>query len=358
MKPASGRLCRLEKCRQMTSGPCSVTLSPTRAHAAPRAHEIHLGIDHHEGGPVLRSAACRRQAARASQGRRRDFRPQASPKTTRRCDVDRCVVAGAVGSRLVRGNVSIIVRLRGHCTLTTLGFPTSVRRTFFSRSFGHIPHGRLLRLPGFVLLDLSGPLEAFASAESAAPGTYRLVVLSSSGGEVASSTGLSVATGPASEGALTPSSSTGDFSSRMRPRIESRRVDPSRIRSSTTYRERVHGRLPACGERPAGRASSDHSLALYAQALRSRFPRHQSRRRSPLHQRWKDMDVGWHDGGIDMAQAMIEDDLGLEASKAVARTLVVHQIEGWAVSISIHRFWISTRARIGSARCCAMLATI
>ena len=36
--------------------------------------------------------------------------------------------------------------------------------------------------PGFVLLDLSGPLEAFARAEEMAPGSYRLSVMSLDGG--------------------------------------------------------------------------------------------------------------------------------------------------------------------------------
>ena len=44
--------------------------------------------------------------------------------------------------------------------------------------------------PGFVLLDVSGPLEAFATAEQIAPGSYRFSVLSTEGGAVPSSAGV------------------------------------------------------------------------------------------------------------------------------------------------------------------------
>src|SRR3954471_12858607 len=43
--------------------------------------------------------------------------------------------------------------------------------------------------PGFVLLDVSGPLEAFATAEQVVPGSYRFSVLSTEGGAVPSSAG-------------------------------------------------------------------------------------------------------------------------------------------------------------------------
>jgi transcriptional regulator GlxA family with amidase domain len=46
--------------------------------------------------------------------------------------------------------------------------------------------------PGFVLLDASGPLEAFSVAESLVPGSYRSSVVSLDGGEVESSTCLNV----------------------------------------------------------------------------------------------------------------------------------------------------------------------
>ncbi len=46
--------------------------------------------------------------------------------------------------------------------------------------------------PQFNLIDLSGPLEAFATATNMAPGSYRMTVMSLEGGEITSSTGLKV----------------------------------------------------------------------------------------------------------------------------------------------------------------------
>lgn len=43
--------------------------------------------------------------------------------------------------------------------------------------------------PQFNLIDLSGPLEALATATSLAPGSYRFTVMSLEGGEVESGTG-------------------------------------------------------------------------------------------------------------------------------------------------------------------------
>src|SRR6185437_3718573 len=65
--------------------------------------------------------------------------------------------------------------------------------------------------PGFALLDLSGPLEAFGVAEERAPGSYWLSVMSIEGGLVASSTGLKVATQRAAVHGIDTCVVVGDF---------------------------------------------------------------------------------------------------------------------------------------------------
>ena len=52
--------------------------------------------------------------------------------------------------------------------------------------------------PAFVLLDLSGALEAFHLAERRCPGSYRLRVMSPNGGRVESSAGVAIDSEPAS----------------------------------------------------------------------------------------------------------------------------------------------------------------
>lgn len=55
-------------------------------------------------------------------------------------------------------------------------------------------HICFLVYPGFVLLDLSGPLEAFSNANRARPPGYRFTVASLEGGLINASSGLQVAT--------------------------------------------------------------------------------------------------------------------------------------------------------------------
>src|SRR5690606_39360862 len=66
--------------------------------------------------------------------------------------------------------------------------------------------------PGFVLLDLTGPLEAFTAAEATVPGSYHISVMSLSGGEIDSSTCLKVATHPPITEAIDTFVVVGDFS--------------------------------------------------------------------------------------------------------------------------------------------------
>lgn len=178
--------------------------------------------------------------------------------------------------------------------------------------------------PGFVLLDLSGPLEAFAAAESAAPGTYRLVVLSLSGGEVASSTGLPVATGTASEGSFDTLVVVGDFSlaHATADRVAVEWIRRASGRARRTASVCMGAFLLAASGLLDERQATTHWL--YAQALRSRFPAIKVDGDRLFISDGKIWTSAGMTAGIDMALAMIEDDLGLEASKAVARTLVVH----------------------------------
>src|SRR5258705_6107045 len=65
--------------------------------------------------------------------------------------------------------------------------------------------------PGLVLLDLSGPVEAFSAGESLVPGSYRTTVMSLEGGEIQSSTGLKVMTQVAKAEAIDTFIVVGDF---------------------------------------------------------------------------------------------------------------------------------------------------
>src|SRR5688500_12284215 len=77
--------------------------------------------------------------------------------------------------------------------------------------------------PGFVLLDLSGPLEAFANANRVSPSSYRFTVASEEGGLIAASSGVQMATEATSAVASidtlivvgSPAAPTGDWTAAL-----------------------------------------------------------------------------------------------------------------------------------------------
>src|SRR3546814_17450423 len=84
-------------------------------------------------------------------------------------------------------------------------------------------HVAFFAYPRFVLLDLTGPLEAFAAAADLAPGSYRLSVMSLEGGEVESSARLNVMTQMAVAEAIDTFVVVGDFD------LPDRRLSPATI---------------------------------------------------------------------------------------------------------------------------------
>jgi transcriptional regulator GlxA family with amidase domain len=178
--------------------------------------------------------------------------------------------------------------------------------------------------PGFVLLDLSGPLEAFASAEETAPGSYRLTVMSLEGGEVASSTRLKVMAEMASADAIDTFIVVGDFG------LPTRTVSPETIdfiRAASAGARRTASvcmgafLLAASGILNGRRATTHWRFAPKLQAM---YPTIRvDGDRIFLNEAGVWTSAGMT-AGIDMALALIEEDIGREISRAVARMLVVY----------------------------------
>lgn len=178
--------------------------------------------------------------------------------------------------------------------------------------------------PGFVLLDLSGPLEAFARAEEMAPGSYRLSVMSLDGGEVDSSARLKVMTEKAVTHAIDTFIVVGDFA------LPDRTVSPATIdfvRAASVGARRTASvcmgafLLAASGILDGRRATTHWRFAPKLKAL------HPAVRvdgdRIFLNEAGVWTSAGMT-AGIDMVLALIEEDLGREISRAVARMLVVY----------------------------------
>lgn len=180
----------------------------------------------------------------------------------------------------------------------------------------------LLVFPGFNLLDLSGPLEAFHWAERRAPGAYRLTVMSMNGGAVESAARLTVETarvvlepldtllvvgGDVAEGSLAPGL-----------------IDYVREASALARRTAsvCTGAfiLAAAGVLDGLGATTHWMHAAKLQAAHPAVRVQADRIFVQDDNVWTSAGIT---AGIDMALALVEEDLGREAALAVARMLVV-----------------------------------
>jgi transcriptional regulator GlxA family with amidase domain len=185
-------------------------------------------------------------------------------------------------------------------------------------------HVRFLVYPGFVLLDLSGPLEAFSAANPMAGRGYRFSVASREGGLVRSSCGLAVAT---EELAIEPADTfvvVGAPTPMDGPEVAAiadaiARTAPLARRTASVC---TGAFLLAASGILDGRAATTHwYFAPRLQAL------HPSLRVDGDRIFTRDGGVWTSAGmsaGIDMTLAMIEEDQGKEVAQAVARMLVVY----------------------------------
>jgi transcriptional regulator GlxA family with amidase domain len=178
--------------------------------------------------------------------------------------------------------------------------------------------------PGFVLLDLSGPLEAFTLAEAMAPGSYRFSVISLAGGEVESSTCLKVMTEPVNPDAVDTFVVVGDFALAHRA-ASPEEIDLIRsvsIRARRTASVCMGAFLLAASGILDGRRVTTHWR--YAAKLQALYP---AIRVDGDRIFLTDQGVWTSAGmtaGIDMTLALTEEDLGRDISNAIARNLVVY----------------------------------
>jgi transcriptional regulator GlxA family with amidase domain len=176
---------------------------------------------------------------------------------------------------------------------------------------------------GFQLLDVSGPVAAFEIAERFRPGSYTVAALAPGGGPVESSSALSLAAGLLGEGPYdTVIVSGGDIlrTSGAAPAIIGwlRRVRAGRIASvcSGAFLLAEAGLLD-------GKRATTHWDSS------SRFARRYPKVTVDAERIFiRDGDVWTSAGitaGIDLALALVEDDLGAEIARRTAQQLVVHQ---------------------------------
>lgn len=177
----------------------------------------------------------------------------------------------------------------------------------------------------FVLLDLSGPLEAFANANRVSPSGYRFTVASLEGGLVRTSGGLQIATEALHSVntldtliiAGAPAVPAGDWMMSMATAIRDVSARSRRTASVCTgaFVLAESGLLD-------GHVATTHWN--YAPELQARYPS----LRVDGDRIWTEDANVWTSAGmsagIDMALAMIEQDLGRDVARFAARMLVVY----------------------------------
>lgn len=180
-----------------------------------------------------------------------------------------------------------------------------------------------LVFPGFDLQDLSGPLEAFHWAEQMIPGSYLLTVTSLEGGVIMSAPGLEVMTHAVGAATLDTLIVVGGGTSHevedaaLSQYVKSASTEARRTASICTGA--FHLAAAGCLD---GLAATTHWR--WAATLQKKYPA----------VRVDGDRIFVHDGniwtsagitsGIDMSLAMIEEDLGKDIARSIARMLVVY----------------------------------
>ena len=179
--------------------------------------------------------------------------------------------------------------------------------------------------PGFQLLDTAGPLSVFEIAGRFAAGAYDLEILAPSGGKIASSAGLSVQTGPLGAGPfdtiiVSGGAGLGDPSTmeRLVTWLKVEAPTARRVASvcSGAYVLAETGLMD--GRRATTHWETSHQfIARYPQVRLE--PDRIFVRDGPV---WSSAGIT---AGIDLALALIEEDLGDGVARRIAQQLVVHQ---------------------------------
>jgi transcriptional regulator GlxA family with amidase domain len=177
--------------------------------------------------------------------------------------------------------------------------------------------------PGFQLLDVAGPTTAFEIAERFQPGSYEVRLLAPGGGPVVSSSGVTLTTKPLRHGSLDTIIVSGGEIVRSAAAAEKivswlKRANARRIASvcSGAFLLAEAGRLD-------GRRATTHWSST--DQFRRRYPQVTlDPDRIFVHDSgiWTSAGIT---AGIDLALALVEDDLGTVVARHTAQQLVVHQ---------------------------------
>ena len=187
-----------------------------------------------------------------------------------------------------------------------------------TRTIGIIIH------PGFQLLDVAGPMAAFELAGHFSPGSYSLDVLAPGGGEIESSSGIRLAAQPLS----------------VAERLDTAIISGGEIVRSMTAAQEIVAWLRHANTRRTASVCTGAYLLAEAGLLDGRsatthwwstddFARRYPKVKVDAERIFIQDGCVWTSAGIsagiDLALALIEDDLGRAVARRTAQQLVVHQ---------------------------------
>ncbi|WNG15429.1 GlxA family transcriptional regulator [Cystobacter fuscus] len=182
-----------------------------------------------------------------------------------------------------------------------------------------------LTFPGFLNLDLAGPTAVFEPLTPALiPSPYRLHMVSARGGLVASSSGLEVMTRPLGEAVfdtLVVVGGPGTWAAMESPELLGlvRRAAGACRRVASIC---VGAFVLAASGLLEGRRATTHWR--FAAQLQRRFPRVRVEEDRIFIRDQSIWTSAGASAGIDLSLALLEEDCGIEASRAMARELVVY----------------------------------
>jgi transcriptional regulator GlxA family with amidase domain len=180
--------------------------------------------------------------------------------------------------------------------------------------------------PGFQLLDATGPIAAFDIAKRFSPDAYRIELISAGGGKVASSAGVSLETSPLSNDPWDTIIVAGGGPARL----------PGEHREIVEWLRRSRARrtvsvcsgaflLAEAGLLDGKRATTHWSAT---EGFARRFPRVKVDADRIYIRDGSIWTSGGITAGIDLALALIEEDLGTQVARRTAEMLVLHQRRG------------------------------
>lgn len=190
-----------------------------------------------------------------------------------------------------------------------------------------LPSRRLafVAFPGFQLLDATGPISAFHIAGQLVPHAYDVRLMADGGGLVASTSGIALDTAPLAPGPfdtilVVGGSVRNDFS-RMAGLLDWLRAEAPRARRTTSVCTGAF--FLAEAGLLEGRRATTHWNAT--EQFSRRYPAVRIDADCIYVQDGPIWTSGGITAGIDLALALIEEDLGSAVARAVAQVLVVHQ---------------------------------